>query len=109
MPGSVPRHQALPAHPSARLRRRVRLASAKSPGQNGRDENGIVPTVDDVLESGLGDEGQALVLVDLLGAVLSFPAGRAVNGVSLLEPSVPTEPAAGKLFFHPRPVRPQII
>jgi predicted transposase/invertase (TIGR01784 family) len=60
-------------------------------------KTGIVPTVDYVFKSVCGDEGQALVLVDLLNAVLGFPPGRTVTGVSLLNPSVPTELAGGKV------------
>jgi predicted transposase/invertase (TIGR01784 family) len=59
-------------------------------------KTGIVPTSDYVFKRVCGDEGNALVLVDVLNAVLRFPPGRAVRGVTLLNPFVPGEQAGGK-------------
>jgi predicted transposase/invertase (TIGR01784 family) len=58
---------------------------------------GIDPTVDYVFKRLCGDEDNALLLVDLLNAVLRFPAGRAVTGVTLLNPFVPKDYAEGKV------------
>jgi predicted transposase/invertase (TIGR01784 family) len=57
----------------------------------------VDPKVDYVFKSVCGDEDNAPVPVDLLNAVLRFPAGRAVSGVTLLNPSVPTDLAEGKI------------
>jgi predicted transposase/invertase (TIGR01784 family) len=45
----------------------------------------------------LGDEDNAPLLVDLLNAVIDFPAGRRVTGVTLLNPFVPGESIEGKV------------
>jgi predicted transposase/invertase (TIGR01784 family) len=58
---------------------------------------GIDPTVDYVFKRLCGDEDNALLLVDLLNAVLGFPAGRLVSGVTLLNPFVPKDYAEGKV------------
>jgi predicted transposase/invertase (TIGR01784 family) len=59
-------------------------------------KTGIMPTSDHVFKRVCGDEGHALVLVDVLNAVLRFPPGRAVRGVALLNPFVAKEHAEGK-------------
>jgi hypothetical protein len=50
--------------------------------------SGIDPKGDYVFKRLCGDEDNALVLVDLLNAVLRFPTGRRVRGVALLNPFV---------------------
>jgi predicted transposase/invertase (TIGR01784 family) len=49
---------------------------------------GIDPKVDYVFKRLFGAEENALLLVDLLNAVLGFPPGRLVRGVTLLNPFV---------------------
>jgi hypothetical protein len=49
---------------------------------------GIDPKVDYVFKCLCGDEDNALLLVDLLNAVLRFPVGRVVSGVTQLNPFV---------------------
>jgi predicted transposase/invertase (TIGR01784 family) len=58
---------------------------------------GIDPKVDYVFKRLCGNEDHALLLVDLLNAVLGFPVGRAVTGVTLLNPFVPKDYAEGKV------------
>jgi predicted transposase/invertase (TIGR01784 family) len=58
---------------------------------------GIDPKVDYAFKRILGDEDNALLLVDLLNAVLDFPPGRRVIGVALLNPFVPGNQAEGKI------------
>src|SRR5258708_5905998 len=58
---------------------------------------GIDPKGDYAFKRLCGDEDNALVLVDLLNAVLDFPAGRQVSGVTLLNPFVPKDYAEGKV------------
>jgi len=58
---------------------------------------GIDPRVDYVFKRLYGDEDNALLLVDLLNAVLRFPAGRLVSGVTLLNPFVASDYAEGKV------------
>jgi predicted transposase/invertase (TIGR01784 family) len=58
---------------------------------------GIDPREDYVFKRLCGDEDNALLLVDLLNAVLAFPAGRAVRGVTLLNPFVDKDYAEGKV------------
>jgi predicted transposase/invertase (TIGR01784 family) len=59
--------------------------------------SGIDPKVDYAFKRILGDEDNALLLVDLLNAVLGFPAGRLVTGVTFLNPFVPKEYEQGKI------------
>jgi predicted transposase/invertase (TIGR01784 family) len=59
--------------------------------------SGIDPRVDYVFKRLLGDEANALLLVDLLNAVLGFPAGKRVSGVQLLNPFVAKDVAEGKV------------
>jgi predicted transposase/invertase (TIGR01784 family) len=58
---------------------------------------GIDPKVDYVFKRLCGDEDNALLLVDLLNTVLRFPAGKAVRGVTLLNPFVAQDYAEGKV------------
>ena len=58
---------------------------------------GIDPKVDYVVKRLFGDEDNALLLVDLLNAVLSFVAGRVVSGVTLLNPFVAKDFEQGKV------------
>jgi predicted transposase/invertase (TIGR01784 family) len=58
---------------------------------------GIDPKEDYVFKRLCGDEDNALVLVDLLNAVLDFPPGRVVRGVLLLNPFVDKDYAEGKV------------
>jgi predicted transposase/invertase (TIGR01784 family) len=60
-------------------------------------KTGIDPTVDYVFKRVCGDEAQALVLVDVVNAVLGFPPGRTVTGVYILNPTVAGELAGGKV------------
>jgi predicted transposase/invertase (TIGR01784 family) len=60
-------------------------------------ETGIDPRVDQAFKRILGDEDNALLLVDLLEAVLGFPTGRLVTGVALLNPFVPGDQVEGKI------------
>jgi predicted transposase/invertase (TIGR01784 family) len=60
-------------------------------------ETGIDPKVDYSFKRILGDEDNALLLVDLLNAVIDFPAGRLVTGIQLLNPFVPKDYAEGKV------------
>src|SRR5271165_3883511 len=57
----------------------------------------IDPKVDYVFKRLCGDEDNALLLVDLLNAVLRFPPGRIVRGVTLLNPFVAKDYAEGKV------------
>ncbi len=59
--------------------------------------SGIDPKVDYVFKRLFGDEDNALLLVDLLNAVLRFPAGRMVSGVTLLNPFMARDFAEGKV------------
>jgi predicted transposase/invertase (TIGR01784 family) len=59
--------------------------------------SGIDPKGDYVFKRLCGDEDNALVLVDLLNAVLRFPAGRRVRGVALLNPFVERDYIEGKV------------
>src|SRR5436305_12674967 len=54
-------------------------------------------TEDYIFKRQCGDEDNALLLVDLLNAVLAFPAGRVVRGVTLLNPFVDKDYAEGKV------------
>src|SRR5436309_508628 len=58
---------------------------------------GIDPRDDYVFKRLCGDEENALLLVNLLNAVLSFPGGRVVRGVTLLNPFVEKDYAEGKV------------
>jgi predicted transposase/invertase (TIGR01784 family) len=58
---------------------------------------GIDPKVDYVFKRLFGEEDNALLLVDLLNAVLGFPAGRVVSGVTLLNPFVASDYEEGKV------------
>jgi predicted transposase/invertase (TIGR01784 family) len=55
------------------------------------------PRGDYVFKRLCGDEDNALLLVDLLNAVLRFPAGKTVRGVTLLNPFVDKDYAEGKV------------
>jgi predicted transposase/invertase (TIGR01784 family) len=59
--------------------------------------SGIDPRNDYVFKRLCSDEDNALLLVDLLNAVLRFPAGRLVSGVDLLNPFVDKDYAEGKV------------
>jgi predicted transposase/invertase (TIGR01784 family) len=59
--------------------------------------NNLDPREDYVFKRLFGDEDQALVLVALLNAVLDFPLGRVVRGVTLLNPFVPRDFVEGKV------------
>jgi predicted transposase/invertase (TIGR01784 family) len=59
--------------------------------------SGIDPKVDYVFKRLFGDEEHALLLVDLLNSVLDLPPGRAVRGVSLLNPFVAQDYTEGKV------------
>src|SRR4051812_2395160 len=76
---------------------RVQLASAPGNDENGPMGTGINPRVDYVFKRIFADEDNALVLVDLLNAVLQFPAGRVVTGVALMNPFVDRDYAEGKV------------
>src|SRR5205085_1951366 len=71
------------------------------PGRPGRRmggmATGIDPRGDYVFKRLCGDEDNALLLVDLLNAVLRFPAGRVVRGVTLVNPFVEKDYAEGKV------------
>ena len=58
---------------------------------------GIDPTVDYVFKRLHGDEDNALLLVDLLNAVIDFALGRLVRGVHILNPFVARDYAEGKV------------
>src|SRR2546423_128836 len=58
---------------------------------------GIDPRGDYVFKRLCGAEENALLLVDLLNAVLGFPPGRRVRGVTLLNPFVDQDYAEGKV------------
>jgi predicted transposase/invertase (TIGR01784 family) len=58
---------------------------------------GIDPRDDYVFKRLCGDEDNALLLVDLLNAVLDLPASRRVRGVALLNPFVEKDYAEGKI------------
>ncbi len=58
---------------------------------------GIDPRVDYVFKRLYGDEENALLLVDLLNAVVRFPPGRLVSGVTILNPFVASDYAEGKV------------
>jgi hypothetical protein len=57
----------------------------------------IDPRDDYVFKKLFGDEDHALLLVDLLNAVVRFPTGRSVRGVTLLNPFVEKDYAEGKV------------
>lgn len=58
--------------------------------------SGIDPRGDYVFNRVCGDEDNALVLVDQLNAVIRFPRGRVVRGVTLLNPFVASDFVEGK-------------
>lgn len=64
--------------------------------------SGIDPKVDYVFKRLFGDEDNALLLVDLLNAVLRFPAGKVVRGVTLLNPFVARDYEAKSSIFDVR-------
>jgi predicted transposase/invertase (TIGR01784 family) len=58
---------------------------------------GIDPKVDYVFKRLFGDEDNALLLVDLLNAILNFLPGKMVRRVTILNPFVTSEYAEGKV------------
>ncbi len=58
---------------------------------------GIDPTIDFVFKRVCGDEDNALLLVDLLNAVVDFPPGKVVRGVLMLNPFVLRDFVEGKV------------
>jgi predicted transposase/invertase (TIGR01784 family) len=59
--------------------------------------SGIDPKVDYVVKRLFGEEENALLLVDLLNAVIRFPAGKRVRGVMLLNPFMAKDYAESKI------------
>jgi predicted transposase/invertase (TIGR01784 family) len=59
--------------------------------------NNFDPREDYIFKRLFGNEDQALVLVALLNAVLDFPPGRVVRGVTLLNPFVARDSAESKV------------
>ena len=58
---------------------------------------GIDPKVDYVFKQICGDEDRALVLVDVVNAVVGFPETRRTHGVTIKNPFVAQEYAEGKV------------
>lgn len=58
---------------------------------------GIDPKVDYVFKRLCGDEDRAPLLVDLLNAIVEFPSGKVVRGVTILNPFVAQDYTEGKV------------
>src|ERR1051325_15676 len=94
----------LPIHPGGLQSKKPTLhpsgfgLDGPTPGvDNAHMAIGIDPRVDYVFKRVFGDENNALVLVDLLNAVLEFPPGKLVRGVTMLNPFVASDYVEGKV------------
>ncbi len=76
--------------------------AASEHNEHQRMISGIDPKVDYVFKRLFGDEDHALLLVDLLNAVLVFAPGKVIRGVTLLNPFIARDYDAKSSIFDVR-------